>query len=102
MNRLLEYLQSEFALEILKFRSKKFSIKTNVFVNSAMCTLKARAYQRPQGEIALEFQRRSGDTVAFSGIYRKASNYLQDICRQEGFQIVSGIPETPTFERPPS
>jgi hypothetical protein len=88
MNDFLEFLRVKVAAEILKIRPQKYWIKTNAFLENSMCTFKARAYQQEPGEIVFEFQRRSGDTIAFNGIYTKAALFLQT-----RHTIIRGMPE---------
>lgn len=51
----------------------KFAVKLNVFDKGSMvCSLKFRMYKQRSGELVVEFQRRSGDTVAFHSILEQA------------------------------
>merc|ERR1719238_2353373 len=58
-------------------RRAKFSIKLDVFADSMMCTMKVRVYNQGSGQFAVEFQRRTGDTIAFCATFQKASAYLK-------------------------
>jgi hypothetical protein len=88
MNHFLEFLTLQVAAEILKTSRKKFCVKADVFLDNMMCTLKVRAYQQEPGQVAFEFQRRSGDTITFNGIYQKAAVYLSG-----HHPITGGMPE---------
>jgi len=88
MNCLLEFLTTEVVASISKVNPIKFCIKADVFIDHVMCTLKARGYQQEPGKVALEIQRRSGDAIAFAGIYQRASKHLQN-----NFAITAGMPQ---------
>jgi hypothetical protein len=89
MNHFLEFLRLHVVAQVLKINRTKFCIKADVFLNSMMCTLKVRAYQQEPGQIAFEFQRRSGDTITFNDIYKQAALFLK-----ERYSINRGIPDS--------
>lgn len=57
--------------------SRRCSVKAQVFVDFGMCTVKARLYDSGQGAYAVEFQRRSGDCVVFSEVFRCAVSFFR-------------------------
>jgi len=93
MNTLHDFLSSMVVASITKVNQNKCCIKANVFVDNVMCTLKARGYQQEPGMMALEIQKRSGDSITFSGVYRKAAKYLNEQSLLGGFQVVGGLPQ---------
>jgi len=74
-NSLLAFFTNETDAKIKKMSQKKFTIKAEVFVGGIWCCLKVRMY-RNEGGTLVEFQKRSGDTIAFFSLYRQASAYL--------------------------
>jgi len=73
MNRLLDFFETEVISAVTKLCRAKFVIKVDVFDKGIMmCSLKFRMYRQLTGEFAVEFQRRSGDTVAFHKVYQQA------------------------------
>lgn len=76
-NHLLDFLGTEVVSTITKMRRAKFSIKADVFVDSMMCSLKIRVYRQESGQFAIEFQRRSGDTISFNVTFQKLAAYMK-------------------------
>jgi len=76
MNCLLDFFSTQVVASITKMNHTKLTIKADVFIDNAMCTLKARGYQQESGKIALEIQKRSGDSITFAGVYRGASKHI--------------------------
>jgi hypothetical protein len=76
-NIVLDFLEKEIPSVITKVNDKKFTIKAEAFHSGQACQIKVYIYQQKSG-CAVEFQRRSGDAIAFGGIYRKASEYLRE------------------------
>jgi len=62
--------------QVSKVNSKKFTVRAEVVFEGLPCDIKVRIYQQEQGSV-VEFQRRSGDTLAFNKLYCQASRYLQ-------------------------
>jgi hypothetical protein len=89
MNSLLTFLATQVVSSISKVSERKLSLKADVFIHNVMCSLKARSYQQEPGVIALEIQKRSGDSLTFAGVYNAASRYLQ----ANNFVIIRGMPE---------
>jgi len=60
----------------------KYNLKLLAFVHSNWCQMKVRIYLKADEEsndvYLIEFQRRSGDSLAFNCVYREAEKYLQD------------------------
>mmetsp|Transcript_21114 Transcript_21114/g.52866 ORF Transcript_21114/g.52866 Transcript_21114/m.52866 type:complete len:511 (-) Transcript_21114:337-1869(-) len=79
-NDLLEFLDASVAAAILKVNPIKFTVKANVFIESRMCTIKARVYHTSGSEYALEVQRRSGDAVVFNTTFQKAAQFFHERC----------------------
>mmetsp|Transcript_14990 Transcript_14990/g.37297 ORF Transcript_14990/g.37297 Transcript_14990/m.37297 type:complete len:508 (+) Transcript_14990:86-1609(+) len=77
-NDLLEFLEASVAATVLKVNPTKFTVKANVFIESRMCTIKARVYHTGDSEYALEIQRRSGDAVVFGTIFQKVAQYFDE------------------------
>jgi len=75
-NQLLTFLAQVVDARVHKVNHKKFTIRAEVVLDDFHCDLKVRIYQQVQTSI-VEFQRRSGDTVAFNKFFRQASAYLQ-------------------------
>jgi hypothetical protein len=78
--------QSVFAELLKPIPSKehktKYNLKLLMFVQSSWCQAKVRIYEESTDMYLIEFQRRSGDSLAFNSVYRAAEQYLQD---QPGF-----------------
>jgi len=79
-NDLLDFLEDSVSASILKVRPVKFTVKANVFIESRMCTIKARVYHTSGSEYALEVQRRSGDAVVFNTTFQKAAQFFHERC----------------------
>mmetsp|Transcript_31599 Transcript_31599/g.57452 ORF Transcript_31599/g.57452 Transcript_31599/m.57452 type:complete len:428 (+) Transcript_31599:90-1373(+) len=76
-NELLNFFSSKVVSSLLKVNRVKFSIKAEVFMNGAMCTLKTRTYSQRDDTYAIEFQRRSGDSITFNYAFQQAVNFLK-------------------------
>lgn len=76
-NSLLDFLATQVVSTLTKVRRAKFSMKADAFVDNMMCTMKIRVYSQISGQYAIEFQKRSGDGIAFGNIFQKATAYLQ-------------------------
>jgi len=74
-NRLLSFFENEAEARIKKLNQTKFTMKVDVFWKGIWCCLKVRIYQTGDGTL-VEFQKRSGDSVAFCGLYRQVEAYL--------------------------
>lgn len=75
-NCLLSFLTQVVDARVNKVNSNKFTIRAEVVVEGLQCDIKVRIYKQEQGSV-VEFQRRSGDTLAFNKFYCQASRYLQ-------------------------
>jgi hypothetical protein len=75
-NCLLAFLTEVVDTRVQKVNSKKFTIRAEVVLDGLSCDIKVRIYKQDQASV-VEFQRRSGDIVAFSNLYWQASRYLQ-------------------------
>jgi len=72
INRLLDFFEMEVVGSVTKVSRAKFAAKVDVFDKGMMCSLKFRLYQQEDGQFVVEFQRRSGDSVAFHNVYKQA------------------------------
>lgn len=79
-NGLLNLLRQEAAASIAKVSRIKFSVKAYVHVEGLSCDVKVRVYRQEFG-FAVEFQRRSGDALAFRSLFRLASEHLNSYSR---------------------
>lgn len=77
MNCLLDFFETEVISSVSKVSKKKFSVKVDILDKALMCSLKLRMYRQQTGELAVEFQKRSGDTIAFHEVYKKACLKLE-------------------------
>jgi len=75
VNKLLAFLRGMDDAQVLKVNPNKFTICASAILHGFACDFKIRIYQQEQGSI-VEFQRRSGDTLAFLDLYHEASEYL--------------------------
>jgi len=82
-NWVLDFLEEEIPASITKVNNNKFTIKAEAFHGSLSCSIKVYLYQQETG-CAVEFQRRSGDAIAFQGIFDKASAYLCEHTASQG------------------
>lgn len=88
MNDLLDFLGTQVSSSVTKVNCQKFTIKADVFINGLMCGIKVRCYHDEQqsnfemSHLALEFQRRRGDCIAFSKVLKLAARYLE-------YQVIS-------------
>mmetsp|Transcript_11915 Transcript_11915/g.28444 ORF Transcript_11915/g.28444 Transcript_11915/m.28444 type:complete len:293 (-) Transcript_11915:217-1095(-) len=107
-DQLLAYWRAQGGLADAKVSRRKFSIKADVFRESAMCALKVRVYSvNKPGSYAVEFQRRAGDTVLFNTIYQHTRQHLQQWFSllpgahraPEGAQALLGVAPAETRER---
>jgi len=74
-NRLLAFLRRDVDAQVQKVNQTKFTLKAVVFRYGLWCKIKVRIYQNDQG-ILVEFQRCSGDTLAFHRLYHQVSEHL--------------------------
>jgi len=71
----LDFL-NRISANVLKVRSHKFTVKSEVFAGGAMVIVKIRIYRQENDMYDVEFQRRSGDAVTFNRSYDMASKFL--------------------------
>jgi hypothetical protein len=79
-NGLLNLLKQEAEAEITKVSRIKFTVKAYVHVDGLSCDVKVRVYRQEFG-FAVEFQRRSGEVLAFRSLFRLASEHLNFYAR---------------------
>lgn len=75
-NSALDFFDSEESTSVTKMRRAKFSIKVTARVGGLSCEMKVYIYATGSQGVAMEFQRRTGDAVAFADVYRRASKYM--------------------------
>jgi hypothetical protein len=75
-NTLLSFLGEQNSI-VTKVRHSKFAIKADMFVDMMMCSIKIRVYSQGSGQFAIEFQKRTGDAIAFQNTFQKAVAYLK-------------------------
>jgi len=68
-NKLLQIF-NQAAASVKKVNYKKFSIKVDAHMQGVPCGLKVRVY-RQEAVHAIEFQRRSGDSIVFNRLYQQ-------------------------------
>lgn len=76
---LLDFFQFEAEASILKVCYKKFAVKASVLFEGLSCTVKARFYKRDHHRVALQFQRKSGDVVAFDATFARLGRLFQEM-----------------------
>lgn len=76
-NAVLDFFRKKTSSVLTKVTYKKYAMKLDVFAGSAMFSMKARVYTQTQ-QYAIEFQRRSGDTVSFNRIFQEAKDFLSN------------------------
>jgi len=76
-NHVLSFLRQEANCTIRKVKSDKFSIKADLSTGNLACSIKVRFYMEGTDMYCIEFQRRSGDSIAFMSVYRRAAQYLR-------------------------
>lgn len=74
-NQLIDFFGGVITASVTKVNRKKFKITVHAIWENLACELKVRIY-RQASENTVEFQKRSGDGIAFNGIFRRASSYL--------------------------
>mmetsp|Transcript_86819 Transcript_86819/g.202048 ORF Transcript_86819/g.202048 Transcript_86819/m.202048 type:complete len:485 (+) Transcript_86819:197-1651(+) len=75
-NLVLDFLTNKLKSQIKKVNPQKFSVKAEIFVDGASCVLKIRTYEVKCETFLVEFQRRSGDCVAFGKAFQLAAEHL--------------------------
>jgi len=73
-NHVLDFFEQEIESRILKLSNEKLSFRAEAFHSGRDCQMKVYIYQQESG-CAVEFQRRSGDSILFWDVYQKASEY---------------------------
>jgi hypothetical protein len=89
MNCLLDFFEREMIAEVTKVCKAKFAVKVDVFDRGTACSLKFRMYKQQSGELVVEFQRRSGDIVAFHNIVRQACLKSDLTCTKTPVNVTS-------------
>jgi hypothetical protein len=84
-NSIIRCLEEMVHARDIKVSPTKFSVKAEAAVNGFVCQVQVRIYKQASG-IAVEFQRRHGDALAFHTIFTAASQWLglptasQEVC----------------------
>lgn len=77
-NIIIDWLLSEPTMSIINVNRKKFSIKARVFSHHfMMCMIGIRLYWQGDDKYAIEFIRRSGDCLTFSGFFHRIATFLK-------------------------
>jgi hypothetical protein len=100
-NAILQFLGAQVVASVSKISIKKFAIKADCFLEHIMCSLKVRVWKTPQGEFAIEFQRRQGDSFAFGDVYSQACQFLKSrfpTMRGGPSEFVERLPAAPPLE----
>ena len=79
--------------KVVKVNTTKFTIKAEVEIYPAPCLLKVRIYRLGEKQFAVEFQRRSGDSICFQNLFKCASALLLDFAMPPGL-----APPVPAYE----
>jgi hypothetical protein len=98
-NKVISFFTNVVHSQINKVDRGKFTIKSEVLLLGLHCETKVRIYQDGHA-CSVEFQRRSGDTIAFNRMYGLARKYLQEgsqVDLQDGSEW-----NTPTIDLPAS
>jgi len=82
-NHMLGFLEQSIPSSITKVNDKKITIKAETFHAGHACLIKVYIYRQQSG-CAVEFQRRSGDAIAFLRTYEKAADYLSEHTGSQG------------------
>jgi len=77
-NLCLKFFREIVDASITKFREKKFIIRALAVFEGLPCDVKVRIYQGEAGGSVVEFQKRSGDSLAFMWMFRLATKYFED------------------------
>lgn len=77
-NSLLDSIGGTIPGRMVKVNVAKFAIKAEVDIYPAPCSLKIRLYSQGD-QLAVEFQRRSGDAIAFQKTFQRASALFQSL-----------------------
>jgi hypothetical protein len=79
-NHLINFLSMGAGAVVTKVSTKKWSIKAEVNPDlddeSEACSLKVRIYDKGEGCLVIEFQRRRGETTTFHQIFDQAAEHL--------------------------
>lgn len=102
-NDLLAFLSFGVCARVDKINAKKCSIRAGLLVDGFACEVKVRIYQHNacHGGSVVEFQKRSGDALAFAKFFRRASAHLQGHSFHETSMCSWNPCDGPTLEKPP-
>jgi hypothetical protein len=89
-NRMLDFLGTQATCLITKVNRMKFTVKAEVCLDGLNCTTKVRIYKQAPGQYIVEMQRRSGDSIAFSRLYRQASYHLTSCRNSQDGNFLTG------------
>jgi len=95
-NSVLDVLDGMESVSLSKVSYSKFAIKATASAPWGTCHLKIFIYSMPAGDVIVEFQRRSGDCIAFSQTFRSASAQIRGMSPPDmpclpRFEIVSDV-----------
>jgi len=72
-NGIVDFLSLGSGAVVQKTSSQKFTIKAEVQGADGVCTMKVRIYDQGSDKLAVEFQRRSGDSAALHSVFDKVA-----------------------------
>ena len=75
-NLLLDLLENVGATFEKPVNHTKFGFKAKVQIMDLECVVKVRVYKETGTKYAIEFQRRSGDSICFGNLYKWAEKYI--------------------------
>jgi hypothetical protein len=96
-NRLLSFLGRKVDAKINKMGQEEFTIQAEAFMATCWCSFKVRIYKKEDGSL-MEFQKRSGDSLAFVRLFREAKADLLGLpCSQAASPSACQIPDNEAF-----
>jgi len=95
-NHLLDFFDEHLEARITKVAPKKYCFKADVFLGCS-CEVKVRIYLQDSGTVALEFEKRCGDSIAFNSLFRRAR---QRLCKTDASVDSSSGPAVASSQLP--
>merc|ERR1712137_66707 len=75
-NNLIDFLAMASGAVIKKVNRDKFTIKAKVQADDGTCTMKIRIYDQGEKTLAVEFQRREGESRALHKVFDQVSDHF--------------------------
>jgi hypothetical protein len=101
-NELLTFFGEQLLSVVTKVTHSKFAIKADVIVDMMTCSVKTRIWHLGTGRFAIEFQKRSGDSICFNNTFQKAILYLSTRLNVVGTMKVPPLAHIETLPAPAS